>query len=103
MTFITLIPLLNPKIFDIIMDEFVFNNPLLNDRNKTIKIEINFMNILYDGTEDKAYPDFNYKLTGFTDALFTKAEIAGKLYFHYKDFDIDDDYIEYVIVSISVY
>jgi len=103
MTFITIIPQLNPNIFSILMDEFLFNNSLLTDKNnKLVEIEINFMNILYDGSADKAYPNFNYRLKGFTDTLLTKAEICGKLYLHYKHFDIDDDCIDYVIVSISI-
>ncbi len=78
MTFITVINELNPKIFDIILEEFLINNPLFTDKSKSIKIEINFMNILEDKA-DEAYPIFEHRLTNFNDSLLTKAEIAGHL------------------------
>jgi hypothetical protein len=100
MIFITVINDLNPKIFDIIIDEFICNNSMLEDKSKPIKIEINFMYILEDKAEE-AYPKFEHRLINFQDPLLTKAEIAGHLYLHYMYNDIDDDYIEYVIVTVS--
>jgi len=102
MTFITLIDQLNPKTFDIIMDEYLFNNSLSTDKNRPVKIEIYFNNII-DGKADNAYPKFEHRLTKFNDDLLSKAEIAGHLYLHYKNFDIDDDCIDYVIVSITIF
>lgn len=101
MTITSLMNQLNPKIFDIIMDQYVFNDLLLKDRNKPIKIEINFMNNFH-GKGKNAYPKFEYILTNFNDSLLSKAEIAEHLYLHYKYFDIDDDCIEYVILKIYI-
>lgn len=101
MIFITLINELNPKIFDILIDELIFNNPILEDKSKPIKIEINFMCILEDKL-DEAYPKFEHKLKNYHDSLLTKAEIAGHLYLHYMYNDIEDDYIDYVILTISL-
>jgi len=102
MNFITVIEQLNPNIFDIIMDNFLFDNPMLSDKSKPVKIEINFMNFLEDDKVDEAYPKFEHRLNNFNDNLLCKAETAGHLYLHYKCFDIEDDYIDYVIFTISV-
>ena len=67
---------LNPMILDKILDEFLFNNILFSD--KSIKIEVSFMNIL-ECKVVEAYPKFEHKLTTYTNSLLTKAEIAGYL------------------------
>jgi hypothetical protein len=59
------------------------------------------MNILEDNTTDEAYPIFEHILRNFNDILLSKVEIAGHLYLHYLYNDIDDDYIDYVIIRIS--
>lgn len=99
--FITIIEQLNPDIFDIIMDEFLLDNDILINKSKPLKIEISFRNVL-DNVADDAYPKFEYTLNNFNDPLLAKAEIAGHLYLHYKTFDIEDDYIDHVIFTISV-
>lgn len=92
---------LNPKVFDIIIDEFLFKNPMLSDRSNPVKIELHFMNIL-ENEAVEAYPKFEHRLNNFNNSLLCKAETAGYLYLHYKSFDIEDDYIDYVILAITI-
>lgn len=103
MTHIIIIEELNTKIFDVIMNEVLLNNSLFSNTEESFnKIEIQFMNILDDKT-DEAYPKFEHKLGSFNDPLLIKAEIAGYLYLHHMYNDIEDDYIDHYIVTISSY
>lgn len=85
---------LSTQIFDDILNEFL-TSFLLTGKN--IRIEINFMN----GKADYAYPNFVHELICSENSLLVKAEISAFLYLHYKIYDIEDDYIDYVILTIS--
>lgn len=96
MTYIIIVDQLNPETFDILMEDF-FNNTLIEDRNKPIKITVHFL----DGKGVNAYPKFEHRLKNFHNLILTKAEIAGYLYLHYMYNDIEDDFFDHVIFEIS--
>lgn len=98
--FMIIIDQLNPNRFDIIMDEF-FKIYLLSDKNNpSKKIEIYFIAVS-DGKANNAYPKFEHRFNTLNNSILIKAEIAGHLYLHYMHNDIEDEYIDYVIILIN--